>query len=51
MQEESIRKIPQQVVRIELDNPLTQKELKAAIDKLKSHKAPESMVYQQRCTN
>ena len=40
VQEEAIRKIPQQAVKTELDIPPTQQEVKAAIAKMKRHKAP-----------
>ncbi|XP_068752665.1 uncharacterized protein [Montipora capricornis] len=39
-QEEAIRKIPQQAVKTALDIPPIQQEVKAAIAKLKRHKAP-----------
>ncbi|CAH1266354.1 Hypp3340 [Branchiostoma lanceolatum] len=40
VQEESIMRIPQHEVRVELDNTPTQEEVKTAISKLKCHKAP-----------
>ena len=41
MDESSLEKIFQQEVKLELDSPLIQEEIKKTIAKLKMHKAPE----------
>ena len=49
--EASIANIPQQDVKLDLDDPLTQDEVRSVISKLKCHDPRASMVVQQRYTS